>query len=77
MSSTVDGSGDFIFYETSSENDSKDGRIRARLRLDVLRSTTLILEADYTLSQENGSDSEVPDTAIGNRTDQSFGGAPP
>ncbi|WP_119391928.1 outer membrane beta-barrel protein [Taklimakanibacter lacteus] len=69
---TVDGSGDFVFYDDQTENDSKAADIRARLRLDVLRSTTLALDVGYVLTQENGSDSEVPDTAIGNRTDQSF-----
>lgn len=69
---TVEGSGDFILYADRSDNDSNDADIRADLRLDVLRSTSLLLEAGYSLSQENGSDSEVPDTAIGNRTDQSF-----
>ena len=72
---SVEGSGDLIFYEDQSENDSKEANALARLRLDVLRSTTLTLEGDYTLSEENGSDSEVPDTAIGNRTDQSVGGS--
>jgi hypothetical protein len=72
---TIEGSGDFIYYEGESENDSKEANVLARLRLDVLRSTALTLGADYTLSEENGSDSEVPDTAIGNRTDQSFGGS--
>ena len=69
---TVEGAGDFIAYADQNDNDSNNADIRARLRLDVLRSTTLTLGAGYTLTQENGSDSEVPDTAIGNRTDQSF-----
>lgn len=69
---TVEAAGDFIAYADQDENDSNSADILARLRLDVLRSTTLALEAGYILTQENGSDSEVPDTAIGNRTDQSF-----
>jgi hypothetical protein len=69
---TFNGSGDFVFYNDQTENDSRAADLRARLRLDVLRSTTLALDAGYVLTQENGSDSEVPDTAIGNRTDQSF-----
>src|SRR4029079_6706389 len=69
---SIDGSGDFVFYNEQSENDARAADVRARLRLDVLRSTTLALDAGYVLTQENGSDSEVPDTAIGNRTDQSF-----
>lgn len=68
----ISGEGDFIAYDDQSENDSNDASVLARLRLDVRRSTTLVLDADYQLSQENGSDSEVPNTAIGNRTDQSF-----
>jgi hypothetical protein len=70
---TINGSGDFIYYEDLSENDSEDAYADAMLRLDVLRSTTLTLDANYTLSSESGSDSEVPDTAIGNRIDHSFG----
>jgi hypothetical protein len=70
---SVEGSGDLIYYNNETENDSKEAAALARLRLDVLRSTTLTLEANYTLADENGSDSEVPDTAIGNRTDQSLG----
>lgn len=68
----IEGEGDFIAYEDRSENDSNDAFLFTRLRLDVRRSTTLVLDASYVLSQENGADSEVPDTAIGNRTDQSF-----
>ena len=68
----ISGEGDFIAYEDRSENDSNDASVLARLRLDMRRSTTLVLDAGYQLSQENGSDSEVPNTAIGNRTDQSF-----
>jgi hypothetical protein len=71
---TFEGSGDLIYYDERSENDSIDADARARLRLDVLRSTTLALEADYSRTEESGADSEVPDTAIGNRVDQSFGG---
>lgn len=70
----LEGSGDFIYYNDNSENDSINGEALARLRLDVLRSTTLALEANYSRSEENGSDSEVPDAAIGNRIDQTFGG---
>src|SRR4029079_12402958 len=69
-----EGAGDLIYYDERSENDSIDADARARLRLDVLRSTTLALEADYSRTEESGADSEVPDTAIGNRVDQSFGG---
>jgi hypothetical protein len=71
---TFEGSGDLIYYDERSENDSIDAGARARLRLDVLRSTSLALEADYSRTEESGADSEVPDTAIGNRVDQSFGG---
>lgn len=68
----IAGDGDFIAYEDQSENDSNDASVLSRLRLDVRRSTTLVLDAAYELSQESGADSEVPNTAIGNRTDQSI-----
>ena len=71
----IDGAGDLVYYNDQPENDSKDVEANARLRLDVLRSTTLTLAAGYELSEDNGSDSDVPDTAIGNRTDYSFGGS--
>jgi hypothetical protein len=71
----IDGAGDLVYYNDQPENDSKDVEANGRLRLDVLRTTTLILAAGYELSEDNGADSDVPDTAIGNRTDYSFGGS--
>lgn len=70
---TIEGAGDLIYYDDQSENNSKDIETNARLRLDILRSTTLTLDGYYALSENNGSDSEVPDTPTGIRTDQSFG----
>jgi hypothetical protein len=72
---TFEGAGDVIYYDERSENDTADANALARLRLDVLRSTTLVLQADYLRSEESGADSQVPDTAVGNRVDQSFGGS--
>ncbi|MGE0004706.1 MAG: outer membrane beta-barrel protein [Parvibaculaceae bacterium] len=72
---TIEGAGDLVYYDEQPENDSQEVDADARLRLDVLRSTTLTLAADFDLSEDNGVDSDVPDTAIGNRTDYSFGGS--
>ncbi|MGE0241174.1 MAG: outer membrane beta-barrel protein [Parvibaculaceae bacterium] len=72
---TIEGAGDLVFYDEQTENNSKEVDANARLRLDVLRSTTLTLAADVAVSEDNGVDSDVPDTAIGNRTDYSFGGS--
>ncbi|QIG46975.1 outer membrane beta-barrel protein [Nordella sp. HKS 07] len=66
----IEGDGDFIAYEDMSENDTNDASVLSRLRLDMRRSTTLVLDAAYELSQDSGAENEVPNTAIGNRTDQ-------
>ena len=40
----------------------------ASVRLDIRRTTRAEFDASYVLGQESSADSEVPDTAIGNRT---------
>ncbi|MGE3875486.1 MAG: outer membrane beta-barrel protein [Parvibaculaceae bacterium] len=71
---SIEGAGDLIYYNDQTENNSKEVETNARLRLDIQRSTMLTLDADFSLSEDNGVDSDVPDTAIGNRTDYSYGG---
>jgi hypothetical protein len=66
------GSGDFDFYRDESDNNQKEANARSRLRLDVRRGTTLTLQSGYALTQEGHEDSDVPDTAIGDRTDHRF-----
>jgi hypothetical protein len=66
------GYGDFDFYADESDNDKAEADVRSRLRLDVRRGTTLTLQSGYNLSQEGQEDSDVPDTAIGDRTDHRF-----
>lgn len=64
--------GDFIAYQDMSENDTNGASVLSRLRLDMRRTTTLVLDASYQMSQDRGANNEVPNTAIGNRTDQSI-----
>lgn len=66
------GSGDFDFYADESDNNVTEANARSRLRLDVRRGTTLTFQSGYTLSQEGQENSDVPDTAIGDRTDHRF-----
>ena len=66
------GSGDFDFYADESDNNRTEADLRSRLRLDVRRGTTLTLQSGYRLSQEGQENSDVPDTAIGDRTDHRF-----
>jgi hypothetical protein len=66
------GSGDFDFYANESDNDQMEANVLSRLRVDVRRGTTLTLQSGYILSQDGNEDSDVPDTAIGDRTDHRF-----
>lgn len=67
---TTDASGEFIFYSDHSDEDVTTADVRSRLKLDVRHTTDLAFEAGYRLSQESASNIDVPDAAIGDRTDQ-------
>ena len=62
-------SGDFTTYLKSHAVDSGDLDLNSRFRLDIRRSTHAEFDASYALSQSGPEDSELPSTAIGNRTE--------
>lgn len=65
--------GDFTFYDKYSDFDRTNLDAEASLRLDVRRSTSLDLAANYSLTQTSSSDIEVPNNAVGQRQDQQIG----
>jgi hypothetical protein len=65
----ANGDGDLIFYMDEPDFNSDSAHADARLRLDVRRTTTFDLRASYDLSQDSAGNREVPDSAIGFRTD--------
>ena len=62
-------SGDWVWYEDQAELDSRKADISTRYRLDIRHHTRAEFDASYSLDQSGIEDSEVPDAAIGNRTD--------
>jgi hypothetical protein len=65
----INADADVIFYHDEPDFDSHNAHADARLSLDVRRSTTLDLTAGYDLNQDSAGDPEVPDSAVGYRTD--------
>ena len=61
--------GDFTAYLENDNFDSTQIDAGSKFRLDIRHTTRAEFDASYALSQESSADSEVPDTAIGNRTD--------
>ncbi|MFO1032910.1 MAG: outer membrane beta-barrel protein [Hyphomicrobiales bacterium] len=72
---TAKASAEMLHYLDNSDLSSKAANALVHLRLDARRDLTADLETSYALTSEGASDSEVPDTAIGNRTTQTFGGS--
>ncbi len=68
----IAAAGDFTLYAHEEEFDRMSYNADSRLRLDVRRSTTLTFDGHYDLSQTSSSDVEVPNNAVGQRTDQDF-----
>jgi hypothetical protein len=66
---TGQAAGDFVAYLENEDYDSMEIDAGSALRLDIRHTTRAEFEAIYVLGQESSADSEVPDTAIGNRTD--------
>ncbi|MGE0210359.1 MAG: outer membrane beta-barrel protein [Parvibaculaceae bacterium] len=69
----LSANGDFTFYETYDDFNRTNLDAEAGLRLDVRRSTTLDLTANYSLTQTSSSDIEVPNNAVGQRQDEEAG----
>jgi len=64
--------GDYVAYLENDDYDSLQADVRSAFRLDIRRTTRAEFDASYVLSQESSAASEVPDTAIGNRTDHTL-----
>ena len=65
-------SGDFIAYLENDDFNSAQIDAGSKFRLDIRHTTRAEFDASYALGQESSADSEVPDTAIGNRTDHTL-----
>jgi hypothetical protein len=72
---TAEGSGSFVRYANESEYDTEEADARADLRVDVRRNTALDLAAFYLLTQDTAAAIDVPDEAIGTRTESFYGGS--
>jgi hypothetical protein len=66
---TGQAAGDFVAYLENEDYDSMEIEASSAFRLDIRHTTRAEFDASYVLGQESSADSEVPDTAIGNRTD--------
>ena len=69
---TGQASGDFTAYLENDDFDSSQIDAASKFRLDIRHTTRAEFDASYALGQESSADSEVPDTAIGNRTDHAL-----
>lgn len=69
---TGQASGDFTAYRENDDFDSSQIDAGSKFRLDIRHTTRAEFDASYVLGQESSADSEVPDTAIGNRTDHTL-----
>jgi hypothetical protein len=65
-------SGDFTAYLENDDFDSSQIDAASKFRLDIRHTTRAEFDASYVLGQKSSADSEVPDTAIGNRTDHTL-----
>ncbi|MGB8313318.1 MAG: outer membrane beta-barrel protein [Aestuariivirga sp.] len=64
--------GDFIAYLEEQALDSLQADASSKFRLDIRHTTRAEFAASYALDQTGSESSEVPDTATGNRTDQTL-----
>ena len=64
--------GDFVAYLENDDFNSIQADASSAFRLNIRRATRAEFDASYALGQESSADSEVPDTAIGNRTDHTL-----
>ena len=71
---TGSANGNLILYQDNGELDTKSLDIAQRLRLDVRRDTTATFDARYGIDQTGLGGSDVPATAIGNRTEHTLSG---
>lgn len=66
---TGSATGNFIRYLENEDLNSQDASLSTALRLDLRRNTRIDAAASYDLTQTGIENSEVPATAIGNRTE--------
>jgi hypothetical protein len=71
----VSSSADVLHYLDNSDLSTRSATAAARLRLDIRHDVTAETDISYGLTSDGASNSEVPDTAIGNRTTQTYGAA--
>ncbi len=64
--------GDFTTYLENNDFDSSQIDAASKFRLDIRHTTHAEFDASYVLGQESSANSEVPDAAIGNRTDHTL-----
>jgi hypothetical protein len=64
---TATASAEVLRYLEEDDLSTANGNAQATLRLDVRHDTRILLESGYTLTSSGASNSEVPDTAVGNR----------
>jgi len=72
---TAYGNGSFVRYANETEYNTENAEARADLRLDVRRHTALDFAAFYLLTQDTAAAIDVPDDAIGTRTESFYGGS--
>ena len=65
-------SSDFKAYLENGDLNTTQADAGSKFRLDIRHTTRAEFEASYALNQTGSENSEVPDTAIGNRTDHAF-----
>lgn len=69
---TGQATGDFTAYLENDDFNAAQADTGSKFRLDIRHTTRAEFDASYALGQESSADSEVPDTAIGNRTDHTL-----
>ena len=69
---TGQAAGDFTAYLENDDFNSSQIDAGSQFRLDIRHTTRAEFDASYALGQVSSADSEVPDTAIGNRTDHTL-----
>lgn len=69
---TATASGEIVRYLGESDLSTASADAQMALRLDVRHGTWIDLEDGYTLTSTGAANSEVPDTAIGNRLSHEF-----
>lgn len=64
---SASGSAEFLRYLEHNELSTSGADVQATLRLDARHDTRIVLESGYVLTSTGASNTEVPDTAVGNR----------